>query len=101
MAEYKDPNPEKELFPELAEAGETEIYDPWRGLAFAIVAQAVEDYQEALREYACMPCDRTEATLRSHENWFMGDQCDLYLQDLLTGSVIIRRLRRKAGLPCE
>lgn len=100
MAEYKAPNAEEELVPELAEAGEIDIYDPWRELAFAVVAQAVEDYNAALRAYKRMPCDRTETTLRSLENWFMSDQCDLYLQDRLTGSVIIRRMRRKAGLPC-
>lgn len=101
MAEYKAPNPEAELLPELADAGELEEYTPWRELAFAVVMQAVEDYRIALRAYKRIPCERTEATLRHHENWFLTDTCDLYLQDRIKGSEIVRRLRRKAGLTCE
>lgn len=101
MAEYKAPNPEAELLPELADAGELEEYTPWRELAFAVVVQAVEDYQTALKGYKRFPCERTAATLAAHEKWFLTDTCDLYLQDRLTGREIVRRLRRKAGLPCE
>lgn len=72
--------------------------DRWQDLAYAVVAQAVEDYTGALRALKRYPCSETKYFVISYERWFRGDWCAELLQGEISADRIIGNLRKAEGI---
>lgn len=74
------------------------MVDNYQELALAVVEQAIVDYTKAVTAYKNRPCYDTRIAVKMMEKFFIGDWCELLLQETADGKRIISIIKKRMGV---